>query len=397
MNDPLVEIGVIVAGTLDEVDEAAVGRAIDQFIAFVESRFPDFRWRMIPSRRPESVTSKRTAPSALLQQALEERDEQHWDFAFVITAAELESHYSSHCFSALSRPLDAAVFSLSLIDPRAIRRGAESEERIVTIAHRLSRLMLHALAHLSGLPRDSNPANLLFHPSSAKQLDAMEELTDFQGERQAAALMEIADQRLEEQSGKPTASFTFVARSAVINAREIWQAILAARPWEFPLRLSGLTLAAVSTLVVLLMTAESWDLALSQSILSMSVLVLVSWLGTTGYVVSRQQLILLNRNRPSEQIVVTNLSAIGIVFAGMLVTWLALAAAALAIASLLFGPGLIASWASSHAQTAAQIDWTERLQMAGFTASLGLMIGALGTSFESQHYFRHIIFVDEEI
>ncbi len=90
------------AGTLDEVDEAAVGRAIDQFIEFVESRFADFRWRMTPSRRPGSVTSKRTGPSALLQQALEERDEQHWDFAFVITAAELESHYSSHCFSALS-------------------------------------------------------------------------------------------------------------------------------------------------------------------------------------------------------------------------------------------------------------------------------------------------------
>jgi len=57
MNDPLVEIGVIVAGTLDEFDEAAVGRAIDQFIEFVESRFPDFRWRMTSSRRPESVTS----------------------------------------------------------------------------------------------------------------------------------------------------------------------------------------------------------------------------------------------------------------------------------------------------------------------------------------------------
>jgi len=213
----------------------------------------------------------------------------------------------------------------------------------------------------------------------------------------ATHLLESGTQRLEEQSGKSTASFTFVTGSAVINSREIWQAIIAARPWEFPWRLSGLTLAAVSTLVILLLTAESWDLALSQNMFSMSVLVLVSWLGTTGYVVSRQQLMLLNRNRSSEQIVVTNLSAIGIVFAGMLVTWLALAAAAMAIASLLFGPGLIASWASSLAQTAAQIDWTERLQMAFFSASLGLMIGALGTSFESQHYFRHIIFVDEEI
>ncbi|PHQ33336.1 hypothetical protein [Rhodopirellula bahusiensis] len=397
MSDRLVEIGVIVAGSLDEVDEAAVRRALGQFREFVTSRFPDFRWEITSSRRPEAVASNRTAPSALLQQALEERDEQHWDFAFAITAAELESHYSHHCFAALSRPLDSAVFSLSLIDPRAIGRAAESEERIATIAKRLSRLMLHAVAHLLGLARDSSPNNLLFHPTSAEQLDAMEELTESQVERHNAALKEIADQRLEEQTGNPTTSLGFMLRSAVINAREIWQAIGAARPWEFPRRLSGLTLAAVSTLVVLLLTAESWDLALSQNNFSTSVLVLLSWVGTTTYVVFRQQLIIPNRTRQSEQMVVTNLSAIGIVFAGMLVTWLALTAAALAIASLLFGPNLIAEWASSLSQPASEIGWMERFQMSTFSASLGLMIGALGTSFESQHYFRHIIFVDEEI
>jgi hypothetical protein len=29
-------------------------------------------------------------------------------------------------------------------------------------------------------------------------------------------------------------------------------------------------------------------------------------------------------------------------------------------------------------------------------AALGLIIGALGASFEQQHYFRHITYVDEE-
>lgn len=397
MNEQLVEIGVIVAGPLDEVDEAAVRLAIDQFGEFVESRFSDFRWHTSLSSRPESAASQRTAPSALLQQALEERDEQHWDFAFVITAAELESHYSNHCFAALSRPLDAAAFSLSLIDPRAIGRSDDPDVRIATIAHRLSRLMLHALGHLSGLRRDSDPNNLLSHPQSAEGLDAMEDLTDSQLQKQTAALSEIADQRLEEQPGKPSASVSFIARSAIINAREIGQAIVAARPWQFPRRLSGLTLASVSTLVVLLLTAEAWDLALSQNGFSMTVLILISWIGTTGYVVIRQQLFVPKRSRPSEQMVVTNLSAVGIVFAGMLLTWLVLAAAALAINSLLFGPSLIASWANSLEQSAAQIDLAERLQMAVFGASLGLMIGALGASFESQHYFRHIIFVDEEI
>lgn len=397
MNDKLVEIGIIVVGTLDEIDEAAVRQACDEFLVFVESQFPDLSWRLSPSNRPESVMSKRVSPSALLQQALEERDERRWDFAFVITSAELESHYSNHCFAAISRPLDAGVFSLSLIDPHAVGRAGESQQRIAAIARRLSRLMLHALGHLVGLSRETERDNLLYHPESAEELDVMESMSPAQVEKQNTALLEIADQRLEEQSDKPSSVFLFVVRSAAINAREIGQAIIAARPWEFPRRLSGLMMAAVSTLVVLLLTAESWDLSLSQSFFSMTILVLTSLSGTTAYVVFRQQLIVPNRMRPSEQIVVTNLSAIGIVSAGMMVTWIALTAAALAIAGLLFGPELIASWASSFPQAVADVGWGERLQMATFSASLGLIIGALGTSFESQNYFRHVIFVDEEI
>ena len=37
-----------------------------------------------------------------------------------------------------------------------------------------------------------------------------------------------------------------------------------------------------------------------------------------------------------------------------------------------------------------------RLVLAAFVASLGLVIGALGASFEEEHYIRHIAFVDEE-
>ena len=35
--------------------------------------------------------------------------------------------------------------------------------------------------------------------------------------------------------------------------------------------------------------------------------------------------------------------------------------------------------------------------MSAFVASVAILIGALGASFEEQHYFRHVIFVDEEI
>ncbi|MCO8122657.1 hypothetical protein NHH03_12995 [Stieleria sp. TO1_6] len=401
VDQPLVEIGIIVAGSLDPVDEPAVKQATRQFIEFVQQTFPDFRWHLVESRRPEAITGQitgqRIAPSSLLQQALEERDEQHWDFAFVLTPSELESHYSTHCFAALSRPLNAAAFSLSLIDPRAIGRTGHADQRIATIANRLSRLMLHALGHLLGLSRADLADNLLYHPASAKQLDSMQQLDESQIAKLQTALYEIADQRLEEAPGRRLAALPFIAQSAWINRREIAQAIVAARPWQFPQRLSGLTLASVSTLAVLLMTAESWDLALSQPGMNLVALAVLSWIITTAYVIVRQQLIVRDQPLRSEQIVVTTFAAIGIVFTGMLVAWMFLMFLASSIAWLMFRADLIAAWASSSSFSTGQIGLSERLQMATFASSLGLMIGSLGTSFEAQHYFRHVIFVDEEI
>lgn len=36
------------------------------------------------------------------------------------------------------------------------------------------------------------------------------------------------------------------------------------------------------------------------------------------------------------------------------------------------------------------------LSHAGLVAALGIVIGALGASFERQYYFQHITYVDEE-
>jgi hypothetical protein len=393
---PLVEIGLITAGTLDRVDRNSVDLAVEQFDAFVRDRFPSFRWKVLQTRRPESVVEKRTAPSVLLQQAMEERDENRWDFAFVVTAAELESHYSNHCFAALSRPLDAAVFSLSLIDPLATGQSTNDDTRIKSVAHRLSRLMLHALGHLLGLGSHDSPANLLHHPAVASELDGMAELTPDQISRQRESLFEIADQRLEEQTSRNLSVFGFVVRSAWINRRSIAAAMIAAKPWNFPRRLSGLTLASLSTLAILLMTAETWDLAISQSATRLVGLFWASLIATIAYVIIRQRL-LSRRRRRSEQSVVTSSAAIGIVLLGMAITWCCLFVIAITIANLFFNDGLIASWAAASSLDPANVDSHHRVKMATFTASIGLMIGALGASFESQNYFRHVIFVDEEI
>ncbi len=398
----LIEIGVIVAGSLDAVDSRSARLAVEQTDKRLSELFPEFRFDFFEIRRPELTGTGlsgtgRVEPSVLLQQAVEERDTRRWDFAFVLTSSELVGNYSPYCFAALSRPLDAAIISMSLIDPQAMGVDVDHQERIERIARRLSRLMLHSIGHLSGLPKSDHPNDLLYHPPRAQALDLMAGMDPTQQERQRAALAEIADQRLEEGVGRRLAYPAFVVSAAWINRTEIYQAIWAARPWEFPKRLSRLTIASFSTLAILLMTAEAWDLALAQTTGNVAALCALSLLATTAYVVIRQQLLVRRGSRRSEQTVVTSCAALGIVFVGMATTWLALFSLGISLAYFLFPNELIASWAASTIADARTIDWVDRPHMAIFAASLGLLIGALGASFESQHYFRHIIFVDEEI
>lgn len=394
----LIEIGVIVTGALDRPDSLAASQAIAQTREYLSNQYPQFRFEFPTIRRPEFATEQRVEPSRLLQQAVEDRNARGWDFAFVLTGGELVGNYSPYCFAALSRPTDAAVFSLSLIDPNVIDTGDEDfNQRVERIASRLSRLMLHALGHLTGLAPSDQPDNMMYRPATAAQLDRMQQLDGEQQERQQSTLCEVADQRLEESNAKSLYYPVFAMRAAWINRRDILEAIWAARPWELPGRLSGLSIASVSTLVILLMTAEAWDLGLAQSPRLIAVLMLLSLVVTTIYVTARQQLLIRRGRQRSEQTVVMSFSALGIVTVGMLVTWLGLAAIGMCVGTALFSQALISSWASSAgwSDDASRIEAIA--QMSFFCASLGLIIGSLGASFESKNYFRHVIFVDEEI
>lgn len=393
----LIEIGVVAAGPLDAIDRRAITLALDQVREFLADHFPAFDFQLLQWRRPELAVGARVEPSVLLQQAVEDRDLKRWDFVFVVTAAELQGSFSPYCFAALSRPLDAAAISLGLIDPIAAGEAADDPQREERIAHRLSRLMLHALGHLTGLGRSDDAEALLYRPTDTRELDAMHRLHPEELEQQRHALAEIADQRLEEGEGRRLSQPAFMLRAAWINRREILEAILAARPWQFPKRLSRLSIAAMSTLTVLFLTAEVWDLALAQARWQVGGLCATTLALTTVYVVVRQQLLVRRGRKRSEQNVVTSASAFGVVFAGMLSTWLVLCVIGLSAATLLFPAQLIANWAESSGLKAGQLGAAHNLQMSLFCASVGLLIGALGASFESQTYFRHVIFVDEEI
>lgn len=389
-----IEVGWLVVGRLDAVDREAVEAARRRTREALRRQFPGFDWRLPLTERRDLVQEVREEPVGLLDYGRNERDARHWDFALVITGADLVAHEKHFALAVPSRALGVGVLSTVRIDPRASGDETPEGERGACMAQRLFALALHLLGHLVGLDHSGTAACAMHEPAEPADLDAVEGYEDEAAVALAGELDDVADLRLEERHGR-RAPVAFYLHAAWLNLDDVASGVRRARPWLFPLRLSRLTTAACSALVILLMTAETWHLGMSQQPRLVLVLAAAVLVAATSYLLHRQRLLISRGSRRlTEQSVVTNLSLTLTVLLGLLVTYAGLFLLTLAAARLLWPPELAAQWASPEG--GASVSLGRYLVLAAFVASLGIVIGTLGASFEEEHYIRHIAYVDEE-
>ncbi len=390
----LIEVGWVVAGRLDAVDAKALREARTRVLEQLRLHFPAYEWRMPAVTLKEVVLQGRTPPTTLLDHGAGERDLRRWDYALVVTDTDLESHYKPFALGTPAKTINVAVLSTARIDPAASEDSLSQDDRVETLARRLTALALHLFGHLNDLPHDDDPDDFMFDLRTVHDLDAMTHFSEDDLERLRDAFDEVADLRLEETGAYRGKALLFYLRASWQNRGEIAAAVTHVKPWQFPFRLSKLTTAAASTLVLLVITAEAWDLGMSQPALRVLVLSLLALGGTSLYILYRQQLLVRRRAlRLSEQRVVANVSIVLAVLLGMLTTYALLFVTTFALTRTLFGNHLVEGWAAS---LDGDITLGNYFILSGFVAALGLMIGALGASFEEQTYFRHLAYVDEE-
>lgn len=390
----LIEMGWILAGRLEPEDRQAVEKAHQQVHEYMEGMLPGFTWKMPVVERREFSHRTRAEPVVLLDLAVIERETRHWDFALVITSSDLKSYYKPYALATPASSISIAVLSTSRVDPQVEGSTFSNERRVEILTGRIFSLVLHLFGHLNGLQDGEDPTNFMFDLNALTDLDKMGEFEEDQLTFLKQRLQDVADIRLEEQIGSRTHPFNFYVRSLWVNRRDIVKAVLQGRPWEFPLRLSRLTIAALSTLLILIMTAETWDLGTSRPPIVVISFSLVTLVLTSLYILHRQKLLVRRgTSRLSEQTVITNASMVIIVVSGMVTTYVLLFGVVLLLAALFFGQDLVTAWAPSLQE---RIETRHYVVFAGFIAALGLTIGALAASFEEHHYFRHIAYVDEE-
>ncbi|MEM1117711.1 MAG: DUF2391 domain-containing protein [Bacteroidota bacterium] len=394
---PDVVVGWVQAGPLDALQTAAFEAARDLVADALRTELPGFAWTFpLAHRRDVAPAGTRAEPVDLLDLGATERRLAGWDFALVVTADDLHAWFRPFTLATPSQAVDTAALSLARLDPGTRDPSIPEVERQRRLAHRLAALALHSFGHLNGLDHEARPEAVMHPPRSPADLDASG--LSFTPENRAeieAEVADVADPRMEEQSAfERLGDAAFAVRAVLLNVDDVADTVLQIRPWRFPFQLSKLTTAAFSTLVVLVMTAEAWDLGARQPLWLVAGLSLFALVGTAAYLVQKQGLLARRHGQTrTEQQVVQSVSILLSLGLGMATTYGLLFGSALVLRLLFFDAAILDGWAASLGRSVGP---DEVLAFSGFVAALGILVGALGASFEDQTYFRHVAYVDEE-
>ena len=198
-------------------------------------------------------------------------------FLIVVTEVDLSSSSLAYTLALPSRLTNVVVVSTRRLDPGFWGEDPDIERA----ARRLAALMRHGFGHLVGLGHEADRADAMRPLGTVEDLDRMGDFSPAQRERIARALPREANER-SAREGKPR----FVVETLVRDAGAIGRAVARANPFRLLARMPTMLAAALSVIVVLLFSAETWDMAYSVSVPQIALFLLIC-LGAAAFVLHR--------------------------------------------------------------------------------------------------------------
>lgn len=372
-----IVIGWVLASDIQGRDMVDIyQQSIALVLEQLRNQFPEFNWRMPFLHRRRYPPRGALKPLPLLEFGAQEKLLNQWDYALVIVANDLEPRQKPFALGVPSSALETAVLSSS-------RLGAKED-----IAPRLAGLALHELGHLFSLEHaEEGPMRL---PD-----DELNHNFGFFPEEQEMVLryhfQEVADARLEEEPhSKRRSTLRFYTRAFIYNFRDIMNAVWGYKPWRIPLYLGRLTAAVAVSLLVLLLTAESWEAGANVQSLPLSLSTIAVIIVAAIYIYVGQHIGQVGQSHiPREQVARSRIVLFLTLLLGMVSLWCSLYLLLL-LSSFALPLDVVAGWAGYSSDT------LPRYRYLAFMATIGILAGALGGNLEEEAAIKAQLFFDEE-
>jgi hypothetical protein len=395
-NDAANLLEAIDAYTVGIMKMEVKGRNLDRFDAIVSQAVlqldaafahePRLRTQTMAFAGPHLTPGAgKYAPLDFLEVGVAEKLERDLAFLLIVTEVDLSSSRLAYTLALPSQLTNIAVISTRRLDP-GFWGDAPDQDRA---AARLATLMLHSFGHLVALRHEDDPANAMYPLERVEDLDRMGHLTQPQIERVTSMLPLEANGR-STRKGKPG----FVCRTLLRNAGVIARAVVRANPFRLLTRMPTMLAAALSVIIVLLFSAETWDVAYAVTVPQI-VLFSVVCFASAVFVLYRAFAFdtLLSRDRRiTESGVVTMAATFLSLLSTLLVMFVFFGGLMYLAIVTIFPEQLMESWPGAGAATTA----LDHLKLSLFLAAMGVLAGSLGGRSDSRDLIRGVLFISED-
>ncbi|WP_265108856.1 hypothetical protein [Halosolutus halophilus] len=391
--DLQVDVGVLVAhapGTDSSRLRTFATRAAEDAVDELASA-TDVTWRFYLEDSARLADHDRRRPSEFLDRATHRMVQGPYDMVVVVTDVPLVSS-RERFVSGLASPLSR----VAVVSTRHLRSGPRDQPQR-SLDHEAVRwnaatLLVHLVGHVLGARhRDADggvmePFRFVPDRRAVPPMDADVET------RLHRIVEEIP--AAEARPRGPLARLAFHVRSAIRNSGRVLQALVNSRAPLLPLSLPKLSTAAVAPTLIIVFSAESWDVGFHMGNTTAGLFAVASILTAAVYLLFAQN---LTFPRKRHQIVTEHTALVNVtVFLVLVLAMLGLFALVwviiLVIELVVFPPNLMSNWPSLEDPTVGLVDL---VRTGAFISTIGVLSGALAGGLESRTIVSHLtLFLD---
>ncbi|WP_114779596.1 hypothetical protein [Botryobacter ruber] len=387
---PEMNVGILVAHT-QALDKEGMQGFIDQLTRDVQQEMQQamgLQWNFHVTEPSVLTSDSPRRPSDFLEDASLRMAEGPYDLVVVLTDVALMSRrkrVEAGLASPVSRVLVISTRKLVTAPRGRPMRSITSE----AVRWNGGALLLHLLGHVVGLRhRELDNSHIMKPFEFREDRTALPRFTPAE-----QALLRKRGERMPERElrgGNVMESLIFHVLMALRHPMDVLRPLL--RNWAplLPLSLPGLATAAVAPSVLLVFSAEMWDVGLNMPNRTVIIFTIISILAASFYLVQVQSLFLPREEKRvlTEHLAVANT----VIFLSILLACIGLFVLVGGLMLLtelyIFPEGLMKTWPTLLDQP--KINLTAKIRLAAFISTLGVLTGALAGGLESRTVIQHL-------
>ena len=389
-----VNVGVLIAHS-PSADRERLGRFADRTVADARDELEaatDAAWTFYDEDPARLTDGGARRPSDFLGEAALRMVEGPYDVIVVVTDVPLHSH-RKRIVPGLASPVGRIVVVSTrrlVTSPRGEPvRQLDSE----AVRWNAARLLLHLIGHVLDADHDADGDVMRPFEFDSQRREPGEFDADARRRLRRIA-PDIPDTEDVDEVRSPLGRLAFHVRSGARNARSVARTLVRNRAPLLPLSLPALTTAAVTPTLVLVFSAETWDVGIHLTDGVTAVFAAMSVLVATLYLTVIQGLFFPREPRQvlTEHMALVNVAVFCTVFAAVLGLFALVGLLILGIEFLVFPPDLMTNWPTLENPRVTSLDL---VRTAAFISTIGVATGALAGGLESRTVIRHLaLFLD---